>query len=180
MRVLQPRQRQVLVAVAGRELDDQRAIGQRGLDRQKDAALTSAAKLAHEPQLADLIANFRKRRRRRLGVHQAVAIQHDRQRLLPARKAGIDFLADDALALFFAQANLFEHQPHGGLLAVGKHGWRANQVSARTSRPAPAAWAISSTAAAANRSSGSSPARTPVALWVVGGFDGPALAGRLA
>ncbi len=73
--VLEPRQREMLLATAGRDLHHHGPIAQRGLCGQEDPARRAAAKLGEQPEAGEHFADVREHHPRRRRFHQALAIE---------------------------------------------------------------------------------------------------------
>ena len=100
VRVLQASQRQMFVPGAGRQLDDQRSVGEQGLRRQKNSSGAAATQLAQQPELAKFLAGRGKNGR--VGMHQAMAGENDAQCVAELRKAAIELRRIDSLAPFLS------------------------------------------------------------------------------
>jgi hypothetical protein len=88
IRVLEPRQRQVLAAVERRDLEHDRPVRQRRLRRDKDAPARPARELRDQSELADALAHLRVSRSLAVRLEQqpAVAVEHHAQRVRPLRE----------------------------------------------------------------------------------------------
>ncbi len=115
VRVLQAGQRQVLVAAARGELDDQRPIGQRRLRGQENPADRASAQLSEQLKFAQRLAGSRIGGGPGVRLEQSVAIEQRGEFVLPLRKAGEDFARGDHLAQLLAQADFLVDDPHGKL-----------------------------------------------------------------
>ena len=78
MRMLQARQCQVFAHTARRDLEYNRAVGQRRLGRQVDAPFSTAAQFLDQVETAQRVAWLGKNGRRDAGLHQPVAVEQDR------------------------------------------------------------------------------------------------------
>ncbi len=106
----------MLVARAGRELDDQRPIGERRLQGQEHPAGSAPAQLAEQAELTELFAGIGKLGR--FGVHQTVTREQHAERFAKLGKPPVDFGRIDPFAPLLAQAELFVDD-HRGQLGLG-------------------------------------------------------------
>ncbi len=136
VRVLQPGQGQVLPAVARRQLEDDRPVGQERLGAEEDPALGAAAQLAQQAQLAQRLADLRVDRANRSRLLQEpVAVEQHGQFGPPLGEAADDLLGDVLLARLLAQADLLVDQPDGGLGVRRQFGMAGQEVLRRGALP---------------------------------------------
>src|SRR5579871_2425467 len=93
----------MFAAVGGSDFHRQWAIGERGLSGEEDAAECAAAEFANQAELAQGLAGLRELRWGVVIVQEVMALQNDGERLVPLRKAAVEFGGVDMLAALLAE-----------------------------------------------------------------------------
>jgi hypothetical protein len=119
MRMLEPRQGEVLVRftgrqrLTGRELEHHRTVAEREFACQEDPAVSAPAQLGQEEEVAQEFAEGGELRRQTAWTEEALAIDKDFQLCPPLGKAAQDFFHRHFPTVFLAQAKLFVNQIRG-------------------------------------------------------------------
>ena len=113
VRVLQPRQQQVLGAVERRDLEHDRATGQFRLRREIDSPARSAADVGDQAKVPDRVANHREHRDAIGRLQHAVTVEHHLQRSTPFREAPQHIVRDIRFTGRLSQTKLFVNDVDG-------------------------------------------------------------------
>ena len=109
--VLQTRQREMLILIQRRDLDHDRAIGERPLAREERPPLRARPSSRTHPEVAELVAHVRKHDIRR-GAEKAVAIEQQAELPPPLREPAEHFGGHGLLAGLLPEAGFLIDQPN--------------------------------------------------------------------